>query len=300
MPPRRRIEPSVTILRDFVHHAVRRPFTPRLAQRLLEIRALSAAIRSANQGCCTLHSCGSSSRSTAASWVLDAGHVADRLAWSRSPARAAPTPPPRRTPGRARAVRPRPRSGTRVRPRSASAPSSTWPNTTAAIAACRPTDAQLHPRVTAARVQTDLQEPRVEPGARRRDPHVAAERQVHARPHRRAVHRGECRERAAGDAQEALVDVRRGSRGSRSAGCPGRRRRRTPLPAPVTTTAPTPSSASNASIAATMDDTIAAVSVLRSPGLLSVNQPTPSRTSVITSGSALHPAILAVAVRSPG
>src|SRR4029079_17166821 len=57
------------------------------------------------------------------------------------------------------------------------------------------------------------------------------------------------------------------------------------LPAPVTTTAPTPSSASKASIAAPIPVTISAVSVLRSVGLLSVNQPTPSRTSVRTSGS---------------
>ena len=35
----------------------------------------------------------------------------------------------------------------------------------------------------------------------------------------------------------------------------------------------------------TIAETIAAVSVLRSPGLLSVSQPTRSRTSVMTSGS---------------
>ena len=63
-----------------------------------------------------------------------------------------------------------------------------------------------HPRVTTPRVQADLQEAGVELGATSRDPHVAAEGEVHAGTHGGAVDGGERRERTAGDPQEALVD----------------------------------------------------------------------------------------------
>ena len=70
----------------------------------------------------------------------------------------------------------------------------------------RPGDAAQHPRVAAARVQADLQEPGVELGPAGGEAHVAAERQVHAGADRRTVDRGQRRQRAAGDAQEAFVD----------------------------------------------------------------------------------------------
>ncbi len=105
-------------------------------------------------------------------------------------------------------------------------------------------------------------------GARRRQPHVAAEGQVHAGPDRGAVDRRQRRQRAAGDAQEALVDVAPGSRGSPICRLPRSAPAQNAEPAPVTTTAPTASSASNASIAATIAATIGAVSVLRSLGIV--------------------------------
>ena len=71
----------------------------------------------------------------------------------------------------------------------------------------RPGDAPKHPRVAAARVQPELQEPGVELGPAGGEAHVAPERQVHPGADGRAVDGGQRRQRAAGDAQEPLVDV---------------------------------------------------------------------------------------------
>ena len=71
----------------------------------------------------------------------------------------------------------------------------------------RPGDAPEHPRVPAAGVQPDLQEPGVEAGPPRGQPHVAAEGEVHPGTDGGAVDGGQRRQRAAGDPQEPLVDA---------------------------------------------------------------------------------------------
>ncbi len=68
-------------------------------------------------------------------------------------------------------------------------------------------DAPEHPRVPAAGVEPDLQEAGVEPGPAGGEAHVAAEGEVHPGADGGPVDGGERRQRAAGDAQEALVDV---------------------------------------------------------------------------------------------
>ena len=70
----------------------------------------------------------------------------------------------------------------------------------------RADDAAEHPRVPAAGVDADLQEPCVELGPPGGQAHIAAERQVHAGADRCTVDCRQRRQRAAGDAQEALVD----------------------------------------------------------------------------------------------
>ena len=114
------------------------------------------------------------------------------------------------------------------------------------------------------------------------EPHVAAEREVHPGADRRAVHRGERRQRAAGDAQEPLVDrtealpVGLGEVAEVGAGAERRRRARDD-----DRPRPTGRPRSRRS-AATISATIGAVSVLRRSGLFSVSVPTPSATSVST------------------
>ena len=71
----------------------------------------------------------------------------------------------------------------------------------------RPGDALAHPRVPAARVEAELQEPGVEPGSLRGQAHVADQGQVHAGADRRAVDGGERGQRRPPDPQEPLVDV---------------------------------------------------------------------------------------------
>ena len=89
-------------------------------------------------------------------------------------------------------------------------------------------DALEHPGVAAAGVDAELEEPGVEPGPPGGEPQVAGQREVHAGADRGAVHGGDRRQGAAGDPEEALVDVTqalllRGRRGGT-----GRRPHRTP------------------------------------------------------------------------
>ena len=68
------------------------------------------------------------------------------------------------------------------------------------------------PQVSAARMDPDIEEPRVEARVRRREHDVAGERQVHARADRRARDHCDGRDRRRGDAEEpgvraAEVDV---------------------------------------------------------------------------------------------
>ena len=117
--------------------------------------------------------------------------------------------------------------------RSAASPSSTSPNTTAAMVAWGPGDAPEHPGVAAAGVQPELEEPGVEPGPPAGEAQVAHQGQVHAGPDGGAVDRGDGRQRAAADPQEPLVDRRQPLAGvavvaRARRGATGRRRRRTP------------------------------------------------------------------------
>ena len=108
-----------------------------------------------------------------------------------------------------RAARRRDGTPTRGRSRPRAAPSTRSPNSTIAAAACGPTarsSIQVWPP------------PGWRPSCRNRvskradvagEPHVAREREVHARADRGAVHRGDGRQRRPQHAQEALVDRRR-------------------------------------------------------------------------------------------
>ena len=88
-------------------------------------------------------------------------------------------------------------------------------------------DAAHHPGVPPARVDAELQEAGVEARPPGGQSHVATERQVHPGPDRRPVDRGERRQRAAGDAQEPLVDRAQAAGIALLPGCRGWRRHRT-------------------------------------------------------------------------
>ena len=71
----------------------------------------------------------------------------------------------------------------------------------------RASDAPQHPGVATAGVDSQLQEPGVEPSFVGDDPHIASEREVHPCTDRGSVDRRQRGQRAAGDAQEPLVDA---------------------------------------------------------------------------------------------
>ena len=162
-------------------------------------------MRSANHGWRVLHTCGSSSRSTAAGWSSTSAIAwivfftsIDQLAWRRGGAGGHLL-----------------RGGEQLVVVDAAVhePDPLGLGAVHHLAehdrgerGLRAGDAAQHPRVAAARVDADLQEAGVELRPPRREPHVAAEREVHAGADGGAVHRGERRQRAAGDPQEPLVD----------------------------------------------------------------------------------------------
>ena len=206
---------------------------PALAERVLdsvEIRAWSAARRSANHGWRVLHTCG-------VELALDRRGVGRRcrpspgssVFTSITSSRGA-TPPARPSLRRRRAAGRRRRSGTRARrarPRRRRSPRRT---PRPAMVACGPTmrrSIQVWPppgwMPSCRKRVSNLAVPR-------RDAHIAAEREVHAGADRGAVDRGDRRQRAAGDAQEALVDRAQALLGRLGQVAEVRRRRRTPAP----------------------------------------------------------------------
>ena len=153
-----------------------------------------------------LHTCGSSSRCTARV-VVDVGHVLDRRAWSTiDSSRGAPA-------ARA-AISWAASSSCVVVDAAVHEPDPLGLGAVEHLAEehrrhrrLRAGDAPQHPGVPAAGVDADLEEPGVELGPAGGETHVAAERQVHPGADRRTVDRGQRRQRAAGDAQEPLVDA---------------------------------------------------------------------------------------------
>ena len=155
-----------------------------LSAGLCEIFARSAAMRSANHGWRVLHSCGSSSRSTAAGWSATSA-----MSWIVALVTIDQLARRRRRPGRHRVGRVE--QGVVV-DAAVDQPDPLGLGAVEDLAEhdrghrrLRPGDAAEHPRVAAAGVQADLQEAGVELGPPGGEAHVAAEGQVHARRRRR-------------------------------------------------------------------------------------------------------------------
>ena len=85
--------------------------------------------------------------------------------------------------------------------------SNRMPNSSAARATCRSGRPLKHPGRTAARVNAELLEPRIEQRFRTGDPHVAGQRQVEPGADRRAVDRRDRRQDAVRDGEEPVVDL---------------------------------------------------------------------------------------------